>query len=173
MTTTIAQVPDPCGCHGSLAAHQVSELAPATISYVGESYNVMEFGTMHIHVNDSPPVEFYLFMIVVLMIISIRSCREEPYIAFGSIVSGIGYKRALFRPEKRFLIVRRFISPVHLQELRSQIRCAYCRDLIDGSIQPQRCPYCRTMHHSECFRDAGCAIFGCRFNVSRPMSAGA
>ncbi|MCI0413854.1 hypothetical protein L0222_13770 [bacterium] len=122
----------------------------------------MEFGLVHAcPIYETPGPGFDLLVIVTFLICLIRSAREEPLITFGTIVSGFHQTRPRVQ-QPAIRRIRNLFSPVHLHALRSQIRCAYCHDLIIEN-ESQRCPECRTLHHSECFIDGGCAIFGCTF----------
>lgn len=43
--------------------------------------------------------------------------------------------------------------------------CPYCRDTlsVDGTESVEACAHCQTLHHAECFAEAGgCTVLGCR-----------
>jgi hypothetical protein len=53
--------------------------------------------------------------------------------------------------------------PIHSVE--SQMRCAYCKELILENVPVTYCSACNTPHHPECFQLNGrCAVFGCNSN---------
>jgi hypothetical protein len=53
--------------------------------------------------------------------------------------------------------------PVH--SLESQMRCAYCKELILENVPVTYCSACNTPHHPECFQlNSRCAVFGCNSN---------
>jgi hypothetical protein len=75
--------------------------------------------------------------------------------------------RAARNLERRPVQVK-FLGPAQhfaLTGEAGEVRCPYCRDALsldaeEGEITA--CPGCRTVHHGECFAEAGCTVLGCQ-----------
>ena len=154
----------PCCCNHSQATDDSFPHADSTFAYTSDA-STMEFGVVRLCEPSFPlPPGFILFVFVAFLIFVIRSVRTDPFVTFRTILAARNQRSVPAQAGPAFRQIRKIFSPVHLHALQSQIRCAYCRDLIGDPIKSQRCPDCRSLHHSECFDDGGCAIFGCTFS---------
>lgn len=61
---------------------------------------------------------------------------------------------------------------IPVQQIASEKRCAYCKEMLSEGEPVQYCQFCGTPHHKECFELNGkCTVYGCQQSALAPEPA--